>query len=208
MKIAISTDGNFVSAHFGRCPSFTIVEIENGELLNKQVIPNPGHHPGFLPQFLHEKGVSCIIAGGAGQRALNLFAQQNIQVMVGISGTVDEVIDKAIKGTLRGGDSFCRKTDRTRAVHRLDERCHTPSSYDRPAARPAHIDLRCSLVFGRCPLFASHVHVARLICCPSPIIADRSSELERARRPPQWQSASRPVGQSWSRQASLRFRSS
>ena len=28
MKIAISTDGDFVSAHFGRCPSFTIVDIE------------------------------------------------------------------------------------------------------------------------------------------------------------------------------------
>jgi len=28
MKIAISTDAGFVSAHFGRCPSFTIAEIE------------------------------------------------------------------------------------------------------------------------------------------------------------------------------------
>ena len=29
MRVAISTDGDFVSAHFGRCPSFTIIDIEN-----------------------------------------------------------------------------------------------------------------------------------------------------------------------------------
>jgi len=31
MKIAISTDSGFVSEHFGRCPSFTIVEITDGK---------------------------------------------------------------------------------------------------------------------------------------------------------------------------------
>ena len=31
MRIAISTDGRYVSPHFGRCPSFTLVDIENGK---------------------------------------------------------------------------------------------------------------------------------------------------------------------------------
>ena len=107
MKIAISTDGNFVSAHFGRCPSFTIVEIEAGKLIKKETIDNPGHHPGFLPQFLHERGVSAIIAGGMGQRALGLFTEQGIEVVVGITGTIDETVDKILKGTLEGGESLC-----------------------------------------------------------------------------------------------------
>ena len=108
LRVAISTDGDFVSAHFGRCPSFTIVEIDNGKLINRQTIANPGHHPGFLPQFLHEKGVNYIIAGGMGQRAEGLFAQAGIQIIVGVSGSIDEVIDKIIKGTLEGGESLCR----------------------------------------------------------------------------------------------------
>ena len=108
MRIAISTDGNSVSAHFGRCPSFTIVEIDNGKLINRQTIANPGHHPGFLPQFLHEKGVNYIIAGGMGPRAEGLFAQAGIQIIVGVSGNIDEVIDKIIKGRLEGGESLCR----------------------------------------------------------------------------------------------------
>ena len=49
MKIAISTDGGYVSAHFGRCPSFTIMEVEDSKLVGKEEIDNPGHHPGFLP---------------------------------------------------------------------------------------------------------------------------------------------------------------
>ena len=108
MRIAISTDGDFVSVHFGRCPSFTIIEIDNGKLINKQTIANPGHHPGFLPQFLHQKGVNCIIAGGMGPRAEGLFEQAGIQTIVGISGNIDEVVDKIIKGTLEGGQSLCR----------------------------------------------------------------------------------------------------
>ena len=107
MKIAISTEGNFVSAHFGRCPSFTIVEIEDGKLINKETIDNPGHHPGFLPQFLNERGVIAIIAGAMGQRALGLFTEQGIEVVVGITGTIDETIDKILKGTLEGGENLC-----------------------------------------------------------------------------------------------------
>ena len=107
MKIAISTDGSIVSAHFGRCPAFTIIDIEDRKLTSREVIDNPGHHPGFLPQFLHEKGVECIIAGGMGQRAEMLFAQQNIKTIVGVSGTIDEVIEQAEKGTLKGAESLC-----------------------------------------------------------------------------------------------------
>lgn len=108
MRIALSTDGGAVSAHFGRCPAFTIVDIEDGKVSHKEEISNPGHHPGFLPQFLHEKGVNCIIAGGMGQNAVNLFAEQKIETVVGISGTINEVINKIVNGTLEGGESLCK----------------------------------------------------------------------------------------------------
>ena len=78
MKVAISTDQGYVSAHFGRCQSYTIVEIKEGNVLRMGEIPNPGHQPGFLPKYLSEKGVNCIIAGGMGPRAQGLFAQENI----------------------------------------------------------------------------------------------------------------------------------
>lgn len=108
MKIAIATDGTQVSPHFGRCPLFTIVEIAEGKVVEKKVIDNPGHHPGFLPDFLSKEGVSCIIAGGMGGRASGLFAEKGIKAVVGISGKVDDVIESFLKGALREGESLCK----------------------------------------------------------------------------------------------------
>ncbi len=108
MRIAISTDGGFVSPHFGRCPSFTIVDIKDNKLIKKEIISNPGHHPGFLPELLKEKGVNAIIAGGMGQKAAALFAEQGIEMVVGISGSIDETIEKILNGTLEGGESLCK----------------------------------------------------------------------------------------------------
>ncbi|HDP97711.1 MAG TPA: dinitrogenase iron-molybdenum cofactor [bacterium] len=107
MKIAISTDSGNVSPHFGRCPEFTIVEIENNQIGEKKLIPNPGHEPGFLPRFLSELGVEVIIAGGAGQRAQMLFTEKNIQMILGIVGSVDENLDLLCQGKLAGGESLC-----------------------------------------------------------------------------------------------------
>jgi predicted Fe-Mo cluster-binding NifX family protein len=107
MRIAISTDGGFVSAHFGRCPTFTIVEIEDGKIVKQESIENPGHQPGFIPQFLHQKGVECIICGGMGRRATSFFSEYGIQTILGVSGTVDDTLGKLQNGTLEGGESLC-----------------------------------------------------------------------------------------------------
>jgi len=108
MKIAISTDNGSVSAHFGRCPEFTLVDIENGKVLKKEVFPNPGHSPGAIPKFLHEKEARAIIAGGMGMRAAGFFEELGIETIVGISGTIDSVVESLCNGTLKGGESLCR----------------------------------------------------------------------------------------------------
>jgi len=108
MRIAISTDGDNVSAHFGRCPTFTVVDVKDGKVVKKDSVKNPGHEPGFIPQFLHERGVECIVAGGMGMRAAGFFEEFGIQAIVGISGRIDEVIEKLAQGKLEGGESLCK----------------------------------------------------------------------------------------------------
>jgi len=107
MRIAISTDGDFVSAHFGRCPSYTILDVEDSKIVKKEVVDNPGHAPGAIPQFLHQKGIEAIVAGGMGPRAVNFFNEFEIQTIVGIEGAIDGVIKKILDGTLEGGESLC-----------------------------------------------------------------------------------------------------
>ena len=130
MRIAISTDGDYVSAHFGRCPSFTLVDIEEGQILRKEVINNPGHHPGFIPQFLHQNGVSCIIAGGMGMRATSFFEEYGILAIVGVSGKIDDIIKQYIEKSLKGGESLCQPgsgkgygLDKTQCDHGDKEHC-------------------------------------------------------------------------------------
>jgi predicted Fe-Mo cluster-binding NifX family protein len=108
MKIVISTDSGQVSAHFGRCPEFTLVDIVDCEVKEKTVIPNPGHHPGFLPKFFNEMGVGAIVAGGMGMRAQELFQQLGIEAIPGVSGPIEEAIEKLSAGTLKGGESLCQ----------------------------------------------------------------------------------------------------
>ena len=108
MRIAISTDGEYVSAHFGRCPTFTIIDIENGAVAKRETLDNPGHQPGFIPQFLHEKGVECIVCGGMGRRAMGFFGEYSIQTMLGVTGRIEEVVQSLLSGTLVGGESLCR----------------------------------------------------------------------------------------------------
>lgn len=107
MKIAISTDRGYVSAHFGRCPAYTIVDIQDGRIIKREEIPNPGHQPGFLPVYLSQKGVNAIIAGGMGPRAQGLFTEKNIQTIIGVQGKIDEVIEKFLRQELEAGQDLC-----------------------------------------------------------------------------------------------------
>ncbi|MGQ9673633.1 MAG: NifB/NifX family molybdenum-iron cluster-binding protein [Candidatus Aminicenantales bacterium] len=107
MKIAIATENGYVSAHFGRCPSYTLVDIEDGKMVGRQEIPNPGHSPGFLPAYLSEKGVDVIIAGGMGPRAQGLFTEKNIQTITGVQGKIDDVIEKFLRQELEPGRDLC-----------------------------------------------------------------------------------------------------
>lgn len=107
MKIAVASQGNMVSPHFGHCPEFSLYETENGSVVKKTIIPNPGHRPGFLPRFLAEKGVNCIIAGGMGPAAVDLFRQHGIETVIGASGSVDKVVSDYLSGSLAVGESAC-----------------------------------------------------------------------------------------------------
>lgn len=109
MKIAIASDGNFVSAHFGRCQTFTIIEIQDGRLIDRMPFANPGRHPGYLPKFLRKKGVKTIVAGGMGRRALGFFVEESIEVVVGVKGTLSNVIDNLAAGTLEARESLCQQ---------------------------------------------------------------------------------------------------
>ena len=107
MKIAIAKDGVNVSGHFGHCEGFEVYHVNTGEIVHQEFLENPGHRPGYLPKFLSEKGTNVIIAGGMGASAQNLFEAQDIDVIVGVQGNIENIISQFINGELISSKSVC-----------------------------------------------------------------------------------------------------
>jgi Mrp family chromosome partitioning ATPase/predicted Fe-Mo cluster-binding NifX family protein len=108
MKIAIPIDEGRLTAHFGHASEFAIVQVENREIKKSISYPPPAHEPGVLPAWLHELGVSVIIAGGMGQKALSLFGQNGIKVVTGAPGLApEELVQQYLSDTLVAGENVC-----------------------------------------------------------------------------------------------------
>lgn len=107
MKIAIATEGNNVSSHFGKCENFTIVELENSKVINEKVISTVGNQHGLLPGYLKQQGVDVVIAGGMGDGARENLVSSGIEIISGITGNIKDAINNYIKGELRSLNSGC-----------------------------------------------------------------------------------------------------
>lgn len=110
IKIAIPLAEGKLAMHFGHCSCFALVDVEpqTKEIIKREDIAAPPHQPGLLPPWLAEHGVTMIIAGGMGERARQLFAQQNIQVVIGAPAETPELLTKKyFAGTLQTGENVC-----------------------------------------------------------------------------------------------------
>jgi predicted Fe-Mo cluster-binding NifX family protein len=105
---AIPTEGGKLCQHFGHCEKFAIIESENGKVINEDMITPPVHEPGLYPRFLAEKGIKVIIAGGMGQKAQDLFANNSIEVHYGVDAdTPKNLVEKYLSETLETGSNRC-----------------------------------------------------------------------------------------------------
>ena len=110
MRIAIPLVEGKLSLHFGHCEKFAVIDTDNdsNEILTSEDFTPPPHEPGVLPKWLSGIGVNVIIAGGMGQRAQQLFAQNDITVVIGApSGTPQELVSAYLQDTLEVGDNIC-----------------------------------------------------------------------------------------------------
>jgi len=82
--IAIPTSNNSLCQHFGHCEKFVVFHTENNNIIDESYLVPPPHEPGVLPGWLASKGITHVIAGGMGHRAISLFNEQNIQVITGV----------------------------------------------------------------------------------------------------------------------------
>jgi Mrp family chromosome partitioning ATPase/predicted Fe-Mo cluster-binding NifX family protein len=106
-KIAVASEKENVTGHFGHCENFNVFEVENGKIIKFESVGNPGHKPGFLPNFLHDLGVNIIISGGMGSGAVDIFNEKGIQVVTGANGNAKEAVEKFVSGSLVSTNVIC-----------------------------------------------------------------------------------------------------
>ncbi|MHB1483795.1 MAG: NifB/NifX family molybdenum-iron cluster-binding protein [Saccharofermentanales bacterium] len=109
IKIAVASEGDNITEHFGHCETFNIFEAENNKIISAAVIPNPGHKPGFLPNYLNDIGVNVIISGGMGGGAIEIFNEKKIEVIIGAQGDARESVKRYLNGELESSGSICHE---------------------------------------------------------------------------------------------------
>ncbi|HOP62671.1 MAG TPA: NifB/NifX family molybdenum-iron cluster-binding protein [Spirochaetota bacterium] len=110
MKIAIPVANGRLCMHFGHCEQFVVFDIdkEKKSISGNVALDPPPHEPGVLPQWLSEQGVSFVIAGGMGGRAISLFKEKGIDVITGApTGDPSEIVEQFLAGTLATGSNTC-----------------------------------------------------------------------------------------------------
>jgi len=109
MKFAVPTHGGKLCAHFGHCEAFALIDIDgNNTIISEAYVTPPPHEPGLLPPWIAQQGVNCVIAGGMGARAQQLFAENGVKVVTGAQGEYPkEIIENYLKGTLTTGANTC-----------------------------------------------------------------------------------------------------
>lgn len=106
MKICVPTIGengldNQIGEHFGRVPTYTIVDIDTNEV---KVVENTSEHMGgrgHPPEIMAREGVNIMVCRGLGRRAIMMFEELGIDVYIGASGTVRDAVELFKQGKLQ-----------------------------------------------------------------------------------------------------------
>lgn len=114
-KIAVTADMDNglespVSGHFGHCKTFIVSTVEDGEIVNVEAIPNPGHSSCAEPvNRLVSLGVDVLITMGMGMRPFMAAQQVGLTVVRSGETTVGTAVQTYLDGMgeMMGPEGLC-----------------------------------------------------------------------------------------------------
>jgi predicted Fe-Mo cluster-binding NifX family protein len=113
MKIAVTAQGktldDAVDPRFGRCAWFVFVETDT---MASEAVENANSAAGGgagvqSAQLVADKGAAAVLTGNCGPNAFRTLQAADVAVVVGVTGTVREAVERYAAGTLSttGGPS-------------------------------------------------------------------------------------------------------
>ena len=97
-------EGRRLSEHFGRAPYFAVIEIDEGKVVDREVIPNTSEHFGGYgrpPDRLLSLQPDAVITVGMGPRALSRFQEADVAVLQAEGLDVEENLRRFLESSLR-----------------------------------------------------------------------------------------------------------
>ncbi len=100
MKIAVTYENEQIFQHFGHTEQFKLYTVENGNVIQEQVVSTNGSGHGALAGFLQNANVDTLICGGIGAGAQTALQDAGIKLYGGVSGKADDAVYALLHGTL------------------------------------------------------------------------------------------------------------
>lgn len=100
MRIAVTYDNGEVFQHFGHTEQFKLYDVEEGKIVQEQIVDTNGSGHGALAGFLQAAKADALICGGIGMGAQMALADAGIRLFAGVQGSADDAAKALAEGTL------------------------------------------------------------------------------------------------------------
>ena len=100
MRIAVTYDNGEIFQHFGHTEQFKLYDVQDGKIVNEQVVNTNGSGHGALAGFLQAAQADALICGGIGMGAQMALADAGVKLYAGVQGSADEAAKALAEGRL------------------------------------------------------------------------------------------------------------
>ena len=100
MRIAVTYDNGEIFQHFGHTEKFKVYDVEDGKIVNEEIVDTNGQGHGALAGFLLGGKVDVLICGGIGGGAQVALGEAGIKLYGGVSGDADAAVKAFLDGAL------------------------------------------------------------------------------------------------------------
>ena len=108
MRIAVTYENGEIFQHFGHTEQFKLYDVEDGKIVNEQIVDTNGSGHGALAGFLQAAKVDALICGGIGMGAQMALSDAGIKLYGGVQGSADEAAKALAEGNLEyDPDAHC-----------------------------------------------------------------------------------------------------
>jgi predicted Fe-Mo cluster-binding NifX family protein len=107
MNIAIPTYGSRVMPRFGSTRDMIIVTTEEGRIVSTKQVRLTPEMWSALPAVLATEQIAVLICGGINPQFQQMIQGQQIQLIWGVVGEWQEVLQAYLQGTLQSDPAFC-----------------------------------------------------------------------------------------------------